>query len=372
MAFVQQQKKTQDGDIAVDKPPSDSVSALAMNGNQSVAPTALIATSWDCSVSCYELQAQQAVSFGAPGMIAICRGSIRHDAPALCCDFASDNTTALSGGCDGQLRQWNVTQGPQATSVVGRHDQPIRCLKFLPGHNVVVTGGWDKQIKVWDLRTPGTAAMSVPMSERVYAMDCKADYVVVGLAHNANQTVNTPDKNIAVLDLRSRQMLAEYKSPLTYQTRCISMFQNGQGFAIGCIEGRVAIEYFNEMQYKNSNTPKPGASNFVFKCHRDKQDIYAVNAIDFHHSNTFVTAGSDGSLHTWDKDVRSKLASFDKFQRQIPIADAKFSPNGKYMAYALSYDWSKGSDHSQQYQGKSNIMIHEMQPAEINPKPKPR
>ena len=66
---------------------------------------------------------------------------------------------------------------------------------------------------------------------------------------------------------------------------------------MGCIEGRVAVEYFNDMQNKiqaqrlGANAPKTTLKNFVFKCHRDGNNIYSVNSIDFHHYNTFCTAG---------------------------------------------------------------------------------
>ena len=51
------------------------------------------------------------------------------------------------------------------------------------------------------------------------------------------------------------------------------------GFALGSIEGRVAISYANVQNPKD---------NFTFKCHRSNgvtngfQDIYAVNDIAFH------------------------------------------------------------------------------------------
>ena len=63
------------------------------------------------------------------------------------------------------------------------------------------------------------------------------------------------------------------------QHRCVSIFMDKKtnaptGFALGSIEGRVAI------QYVNTSNPK---DNFTFKCHRSNtqsnnvQDIYAVS-----------------------------------------------------------------------------------------------
>ena len=42
---------------------------------------------------------------------------------------------------------------------------------------------------------------------------------------------------------------------------------------VGSIEGRVAVQHVEDsMQSKN----------FTFKCHRDGNDVYAVNSIVFH------------------------------------------------------------------------------------------
>lgn len=350
-----QPKTTQDGDLAVQSPPMDSVSCLAFNGSQQVQSSALLASAWDNTVSCYALQ-QGGMAPATPA------GQIKHNAPVLCCDFAGE-LDALSGSCDGELRSWNIQQGPGSAAPKGRHNASIRCLKWNQTHNVAITGGWDKMVKVWDLRSP-TAAMELQVTERVYAMDTKENYIVVG----------TADKGIHVIDMRSRQLTFQYKSPLSYQTRCISIFHDGAGYAVGCIEGRVAIEYYAELPKKNTpqrasiGGQQANSPNFVFKCHRDKQDIYAVNAIHFHPHNTFLTAGSDGVLSTWDKDNRSRLANFDKWNKQIPITDAKFSPNGALMAYALSYDWSKGQGDAAMYQGKNGIFIHRLQDSEYRKK----
>lgn len=98
-------------------------------------------------------------------------------------------------------------------------------------------------------------------------------------------------------------------SPLKYQTRCVATFPGKEGFLVslflccrfplwlqfrrscivsepsisllllllfvqvGSIEGRVAVHHIDEAQQ---------SKNFTFKCHRDNNDIYAVNSIEFH------------------------------------------------------------------------------------------
>jgi hypothetical protein len=62
-------------------------------------------------------------------------------------------------------------------------------------------------------------------------------------------------------------------SPLKYQTRCVATFPDKQGFLVGSIEGRVAVQHIDDSEQ---------AKNFTFKCHRDNNDVYAVNSINFH------------------------------------------------------------------------------------------
>ena len=78
--------------------------------------------------------------------------------------------------------------------------------------------------------------------------------------------VGTAGRGIIIYQLDGGQP-KEYKkieSPLKYQHRCVSIFRDKKtsqptGFALGSVEGRVAI------QYLNPPTPK---DNFTFKCHR--------------------------------------------------------------------------------------------------------
>lgn len=58
--------------------------------------------------------------------------------------------------------------------------------------------------------------------------------------------------------------MGEFKSQLSYQTRCISIFENNEGFAMGCIEGRVAIEYFAEIGNKSKQQKQGILTNHIF------------------------------------------------------------------------------------------------------------
>ena len=127
---------------------------------------------------------------------------------------------------------------------VAQHDQPIRSVRFFdaPQSNeqMLVTGSWDKTIKFWDLRQSQPAA-SVTCQERVYTMDVKGALLVVG----------TADRYINVINLNDpTKFYKTIQSPLKWQTRVVSCFTEANGFAVGSIEGRCAIQYVEEKDSK--------------------------------------------------------------------------------------------------------------------------
>lgn len=249
--------------------------------------------------------------------------------------------------------------GATQAQQVAAHDQPIRCVESFnaSGSPMLVTGSWDKTVKYWDLRQQHPVA-SIDARERVYSMDVRGDQMLV---------VGTAERHIHVVDLRNpTTFFKTMQSPLKWQTRVVSTFTDGTGFAIGSIEGRCAIQYVDDKDHTN---------NFSFKCHRQTppndrniSNVYAVNAISFHPVHgTFSTAGSDGTFHFWDKDAKHRLKGYPEVGGTISATD--FNHNGNIFAYAVSYDWSKGYSFNTA-QTPNKIMLHPIVGDECKPRPK--
>ena len=86
--------------------------------------------------------------------------------------------------------------------------------------------------------------------------------------------IATADRKIVVVNLNNpSHIFNQTASPLKYQSRCIAAFPDHQGFCLGSIEGRVAVHHVNE---------RDAQKNFAFKCHRENNDIYAVDDLKFH------------------------------------------------------------------------------------------
>ncbi|ODO03260.1 hypothetical protein I350_06108 [Cryptococcus amylolentus CBS 6273] len=63
-----------------------------------------------------------------------------------------DYNMAVSGGCDRDIKVWNVDTGECIHTMTG-HTSTIRCLKVLPSRPIIVSGSRDNTIRVWNLET---------------------------------------------------------------------------------------------------------------------------------------------------------------------------------------------------------------------------
>jgi len=252
-------------DVIVANSPNDTVSALLFS------PTAnfLAASSWNKEVAVYEV--------GANGQAAP-KAKVQHTHPVLCLDWSPDGAQVVSGGTDSLCKLWNLASNQEIT--IGQHAAPIKSVHFVKEMNVVITGSYDKTIKYWDMRTP-TPVATVQLNERVYAMDVKHPVLAVATAtvpeNVIERGVNRVDKKnkIFVYDLSNpQQPFRVIESPLKFQHRCLSIFPDKTGIAVGSVEGRVAITHVQE---------KDIAKNFAFKLDKRQAQTESIGRAKLQH-----------------------------------------------------------------------------------------
>lgn len=146
----------------------------------------------------------------------------------------------FSSGADKSIRMMDISTG-QTTQLNG-HDQPVKSLRWMATSNAqaLVSASWDKTIRYWDLRSPSPMA-TVPLPERVYSMDIAKDLLVAA----------TAERHICIINLNHpTQIYKNIPSPLKWQTRVVSCYHDGTGFAVGSIEGRVGLQWIDEKSHQ--------------------------------------------------------------------------------------------------------------------------
>lgn len=309
-------------DVEVTQPPADSVSCLRFSSKADF----LVSSSWDNVVRCWEVQSNGTT---------VPKAEQKLEKPVLSCCWHDDGTKVFTAGSDNKGHIWDLASNQIVQCA--QHDAPIKTVHWVqaPNYQCLMTGSWDKTLKFWDTRQ-ATPIKTFQTGEKVYCAD-----VVYPMA-----VVSTAQRGILVYQLTNEP--AEFKkveSPLKYQHRCVAICKGKtgepSGFALGSVEGRVAIQYIQ---------PTDPKDNFTFKCHRSDvsgagstQDIYAVNDIAFHPTHgTLATVGSDGKFSFWDKDARTKLKTSDACPQSI--TSCTFNASGALFAFSVGYDWSKGHE----------------------------
>ncbi|DAZ98972.1 TPA: LOW QUALITY PROTEIN: hypothetical protein N0F65_000504, partial [Lagenidium giganteum] len=342
MRCTAQRKAMADGglDMEILAPPTDGVSCMRFCMREGSTDHLLVA-SWDAALRVYDgvrLRTQVAL-----------------DSALLTCAYGQDEREAFAAGLDGIIRRVDLSV-KQATAV-GQHAAAVRTVHFAKEQNSVVSGSWDQTVALWDARSGHTKLQEVKLAGKVFAMDQRAHTLVVA----------TSARDVSVFDLRKfPQAVATRDSPLKYQTRSVRLFPDCEGYVLGSIEGRVALEYFSDQDATSEGEKK---RSYAFKCHRDKVDdqlyIYPVNALAFHPQiGTFVSGGCDGTVNAWDGDNKKRIHQFPKYPTSI--AALEFNHDGSVLAVASSYTFEEGEkDHP-----NDQIFLHQVQPSEVRPKKK--
>jgi len=161
------------------------------------------------------------------------------------------------------------------------------------------------------------------------------------------------------------QAWQQRESSLKFLTRAVSCMPNDAGYATSSIEGRVAVEWFED-------SAESQARKYAFKCHRqpapegDGDVVYPVNALVFHPGyGTFATGGGDGHVALWDAEAKRRMKQYQKFPESV--AALAFSSDGKYLAIGVCPGFETGQE-DYSGEGRTKIFVRELGEAEAKPK----
>eukprot|EP00931_Biecheleriopsis_adriatica_P105049 TRINITY_DN79649_c0_g1_i1.p1 TRINITY_DN79649_c0_g1~~TRINITY_DN79649_c0_g1_i1.p1 ORF type:complete len:334 (-),score=64.00 TRINITY_DN79649_c0_g1_i1:13-1014(-) len=295
------------------QPPLDCISRVRFSPSNS--RQRLLASSWDAHVRLYDVDAQRLI------------GLHKQPLPILDCAFAQDTAKCFLAGLQRTIDLYDFEV--QRETRIGQHSEAIKCVEWHDQTQQVFTASWDRELRAWDVRQPKTATSVVDLGAKAFSMDVGKDRVIVG---GSDRCVQVFDPRMLASPLERRE------SSLKHQIRCVKVGPDQQCFASGSVEGRVAMEYFDQEENQQSR--------FGFKCHRVREagaeeKIYPVNTIAFHPVHgTFATGGSDGGVCVWDGSAKKRLWKLNPFHTAVSSLD--FSADGSMLAIGVSYSFDEG------------------------------
>ncbi|RKL15755.1 hypothetical protein BFJ68_g5522 [Fusarium oxysporum] len=304
-------------------PPTDAVSAIAFAPSSG---TKLLVSSWDKKVYCYDIA-------GGAGEATLVN-TYEHRAPVLDVCFGANDNEAFTAGVD-----WCVNKIDLETAIL-------------------VSASWDCSLNLHNLSDPSSTPIRVSLPGKPHALAASPTKIVVAMA---GRVINIYDLK-TIVDLFATgssdlQPWQQRESSLRYLTRAVSCMPNDAGYATSSIEGRVAVEWFED-------TAESQARKYAFKCHRqaapdgDGDIVYPVNALAFHPVHgTFASGGGDGTAALWDAEAKRRLKQYQKFPNSV--AALAFSSDGRYLAVGVCPGFETGQE-DYSGAGQTSVLIREL------------
>ncbi|CAK7565649.1 MAG: mitotic spindle checkpoint protein Bub3 [Sporothrix epigloea] len=340
--------------------PGDAVSAL--NFAPGTESTRLIASCWDRNVYLYDIHA------GERSLIQ----TYPHAGPVLDVCFGKDDTEAFSAGLDHTVQHIDLNSGN--LTLLSRHSQGASCIAYSADHGLVVSGSWDATLHFHDVsRGVGQSEpVQIHLPGKVHALATSPTKVVVAMTARLVHIYDLP--SIAALfaaggivNPASIKPWQQRESSLKFLTRAVACMPNDAGYATSSIEGRVAVEWFED-------SVESQARKYAFKCHRQAAPenegggdiVFPVNALAFHpRYGTFASGGGDGTVALWDAEAKRRMKQYQKIPNSVWAL--AFSGNGRYVAMGVAPGFETGQE-DYSGAGKTQIIVRELSETEAKGK----
>jgi cell cycle arrest protein BUB3 len=243
--------------------------------------------------------------------------------PLLCSTWLTDETIA-AGSIDGTIFLTDQ-------QILTGHESGVSALSSAPDLSALISSSWDTTVRIWDPRaSPDQNHTTIFLKEKILTCVPSSNYSVV--AHGSKN-------NVYLFDLRNPSEIEKRVSSLGYQIRSSAASKpNDFGWAIGSIDGRIAIDYFGDIQHQAQRF------SFSHQKHEEGQEvvIYPVSALCFNPQSGILASGScQGNITFWDLDAKRKVSEIQS-PFDVSVAGLDCSQDGSMLAIAFSYTWEEG------------------------------
>ncbi|KAI7786296.1 mitotic checkpoint protein bub3 [Diaporthe eres] len=340
------------------QPPEDAVSRVVFAPESS---TRLLVSSWDKNVYLYEVEDGETPSANLVRQF-------EHRAPVMDVCFGASDNEAFTAGVDHRVTRIDLETGSQ--TVMSEHTKPVRCVVFSAEHQLLVSASWDSTLHIHNTAAPDSPPAVVQLPGKPHAMSSSPTKVVVAMTARLVHIFDLPTiaKQLASSSAPEIRPWQSRESSLKFLTRAVACMPNDAGYATSSIEGRVAVEWFED-------SAESQARKYAFKCHRQAAPeeegggdvVFPVNALTFHpvFGKTFASGGGDGTVALWDAEAKRRMKQYQNFGNSV--ASLAFSSNGKYMAAGVCPGFETGQE-DYSGQGQTKVVIRELSETEAKGK----
>jgi len=207
--------------------------------------------------------------------------------------------TLVSGGCDRDVRVWDLTTGI-AQHMLRGHTSTVRCLK-MSGANIAISGSRDTTLRVWDIRKGICRHVLVGHQSSVRCLEIHGDLVVSG-------SYDTTARIWSISEGRCLRTLQGHFSQI------YAVAFDGRRVATGSLDTSVRVW-----------DPRDGRCLAQLQGHTS-----LVGQLQLR-NDTLVTGGSDGSVRVWSLQTYSaihRLAAHDNSVTSLQFDDSRIVSGG--------------------------------------------
>ncbi|KAK5137936.1 hypothetical protein LTR08_006705 [Meristemomyces frigidus] len=210
------------------------------------------------------------------------------------------NDTLVSGGCDRDVRVWDLSTG-QAMWMLRGHTSTVRCLKITANGSLAISGSRDTTLRIWDLKKGLCRHVLLGHQASVRCLEIHGDLVVSG-------SYDTTARIWSISEGRCLRTLQGHFSQI------YAIAFDGRRVATGSLDTSVRVW-----------DPHTGRCLAQLQGHTSLVGQLQLRG------DTLVTGGSDGSVRVWSLVTYAavhRLAAHDNSVTSLQFDDGRIVSGG--------------------------------------------